>query len=89
MYTNQLFFDFESGTISRMNGNADWDLSFESSAAGWHIRVNSANFLNIYPTNTFDFSTTQFQLNQKNWKYDKSNGGNCCIRIRKSGRYRG
>jgi hypothetical protein len=74
IYTNQFFFNLETNTIVKNNPDEDWDLSFEASSKGWHIRVNSSSFLNIYNTNTTDFSGSQFQLNEKNWKYDKSNG---------------
>jgi len=73
MYTHQLFFDIESNSIARLNNNADWDLSFESSANGWHIRVNSSNYLNIYQTGVYDF-TAQFSIDNTKWKYDNSNG---------------
>jgi HmuY protein len=74
MYTHQIYFDIESNAITKINNNTDWDLSFESSAKGLHIRVNSSNFLNIYPTGVYDFSVSQFQVDDKNWRYDISNG---------------
>jgi len=74
IYTHQIFFNIGTNSIAKSNHNEDWDLSFESSAKGWHIRVNSSNFINIYRTYIFDFSISQFQVDEKNWRYDKSNG---------------
>jgi hypothetical protein len=74
MYTHQLFFDLESNSITKINSNPDWDLSFESSATGWHIRLNSGNYLRICQTNSYDFSISQYQPDPKKWTFDKSNG---------------
>jgi len=74
IYTNQIYFAFSSDSIIKINANEDWDLCFESAPSGWHIRVNSANYLGIYRTASNDFSQVQFTLNNKSWKYDKSSG---------------
>ena len=59
--------------------NGAWDLCFESSAQGWHIRENSSNFIEIYPTDTNNFKADFTANRYKNitgleWSFDKSNG---------------
>ena len=74
IYTNQFYYSLANNQIVKSNLLEDWDLSFESSPNSWHIRLNGGNFLVIYPTDIIDFTTTQFTVPAKGWKYDKSNG---------------
>ena len=68
------YFDLESNTIISYNSIQDWDLGFECSINGWHIRVNSAKGLFIHKTdmNTFNEELSSNDLN--NWGFDASNG---------------
>ncbi len=79
IYTNQQFYSFENNMITGSSPNGAWDLCFESSTQGWHIRVNSSNFIEIYPTDTTNFEADFTANRYKNitgieWSYDKSNG---------------
>jgi hypothetical protein len=73
LYENQVYYDlFENKEVSSNNLSA-WDLSFESSAGGWLIRLNSAKFM--LAGNSFDtaFSET-LVMDSLNMKFDKSDG---------------
>ncbi len=74
IYATQFYFSLGNNQIVKSNNIEDWDLSFESSPKGWHIRINGGNVLGIYSTEIIDFITTQFATPAKDWKYDKSNG---------------
>ncbi len=79
IYTNQLFYSFENNIIAASSPNTAWDLSFENAPQGWHIRVNSSNFIEIYPTDTSnfdaDFSINKYKnITKQEWYFDKSNG---------------
>jgi len=79
IYTNQLFYSFESNKIVGSIPNTAWDLKFESSPQGWHIRVNSSNFIEIYPTDTTNFQSNftankYKKISNIEWNFDKSNG---------------
>jgi len=74
IYSSQFYYSLATNQIVKSNLLDDWDLSFESSPKGWHIRLNGGNLLGMYPTEIVDFTTTAFLIPAKDWKYDKSNG---------------
>lgn len=82
IYTNQLFYSFESNQIMGICSSGSWDLNFESAPQGWHIRVNSSNFIEIYLTDSTNFNADFTSYKNKKgvpvtsfeWSYDKSNG---------------
>lgn len=49
-YTDQVYFNFETGTIAKTSLVASWDLAFESSKEGFHVFMNGAK--NIFVFNT-------------------------------------
>ena len=44
-YRYQVYFDLSSEKILSTNLKTDWDLGFECSAKGWHIILNTSNFM--------------------------------------------
>jgi hypothetical protein len=74
IYTHQSYFELATKSIVSVNPVDAWDLCFEASPTGWHIRINSGRYLGIYASGTTDFNgLTSIPLSAK-WKFDKSDG---------------
>ena len=73
MYNFQTFYDLSSNSSST-NPNGSWDLAFENTTDGWHIRINYSNFSGVYRTGSTDFNATSYTTEDKNWIYDASSG---------------
>jgi len=72
-YRYQVYFDLNSGQVVSTNLKREWDLGFECSPQGWHIILNTANFMVASGTGSTDFNapidTTGYV-----WHFDKSDG---------------
>lgn len=55
-YGNQIFYNCESNTIVKAVNRESWDLGFESSAAGFHVILNSGKFMGVVKTNKSNLS---------------------------------
>lgn len=55
-YTNQVFFDFETGRIVHESQINSWHLAFESSLDGYHIFMNGGADVYVYNTHETDFA---------------------------------
>ncbi|MEM6268816.1 MAG: HmuY family protein [Bacteroidota bacterium] len=53
---NQIFFNLADTSATNTIDRTAWDLSFEASAEGWVIFLNTANCSKIYRTETSDFA---------------------------------
>lgn len=66
-YRYQLYFDLETNMMVRQNRKTDWDLGFETSAAGNKVILNSAKYMLAANTGTVNFAsihdTTGFNFN--------------------------
>ena len=73
-YQNQVFFDFESGTIVKTSQTNSWDLAFES--GGDHVFINGGKGLYVYNTHETDasFFTNAYFVQQQQWQYDAACG---------------
>jgi hypothetical protein len=74
IYTHQSFYDIASKNVVSINPVEAWDLSFESSPQGWHIRINSGRYLGIYASGSTDFEGITSVPASAEWKFDKSDG---------------
>ncbi len=72
-YKYQAYFDFESGSVVAQNLRTDWDLGFETSDTGWHVILNTGNFMWAGNTGVTEFSNS-IDTTGLHWKFDKSNG---------------
>jgi hypothetical protein len=72
-YRYQVYFDLNSGQVVSTNLKREWDLGFECSPQGWHIILNTSNFMVASGTGSTDFyapiDTTGYT-----WYFDKSDG---------------
>ena len=55
-YREQIYYSLSFNTIISSNLKVDWDLAFESSATGSHIKLNSAKWMGSYKTSQTDFN---------------------------------
>ncbi|MEZ4829510.1 MAG: HmuY family protein [Bacteroidia bacterium] len=65
---NQVFFQLSTGqqyTIARES----WDLGFEADADGWHIILNSANYMQVAASGTDDFGRMWTAAEMKNYTF--------------------
>jgi hypothetical protein len=68
------FIDLDSAKSVKTALISSWDLAFEGSETGWHIKVNAANSKEIFPTGSIDFSADYSAVNPPNWNFDVSSG---------------
>ncbi|MCF8227383.1 MAG: hypothetical protein K9G58_11165 [Bacteroidales bacterium] len=72
-YRYQVYYDLESERIVSQNLKTEWDLGFETSDTGWHVILNTANFMWAGNTGKTDFSQS-IDTTGLEWKFDKSDG---------------
>jgi hypothetical protein len=72
-YRYQVYYDLGSGEVVSTNLKNQWDLGFECGAEGWHVILNTSNFMVAAETGLTDFDlpidTAGYQ-----WKFDVSSG---------------
>jgi hypothetical protein len=72
-YTYQVYFDLGTGMIVSKNEKTTGDLGFECTPAGWHIILNTANFMKVADIGEVPFGQPQ-DTSGVSWKFDKSDG---------------
>ena len=72
-YETQVYYDLNGNEEVTSSSIYDWDLSFESSAGGWIIRLNSAKFMLAGNSNDTLFSA-ELIMDDLEMKFDKSDG---------------
>lgn len=72
-YRTQLYFDLESNQLVKSNLKTEWDIGFESTVEGYHIKLNSAKGMALSKTNYQNFSDVLDTLNTI-WRWDASSG---------------
>lgn len=71
-YKNQLFYSLESNIIVSSNEKTIWDLAFESSSSGWHIRLNTSKGMAVHRSDlSFVDVTDETGLT---WNWDSHTG---------------
>jgi hypothetical protein len=72
-YRYQVYFDLSSEKIVSTNLKTEWDLGFECSENGWHIILNTSNFMIAAKSGQTDFSLPIDTVGYK-WNFDVSSG---------------
>ncbi len=72
-YRYQVFYDLETNTEVSRNLKTAWDLGFETGAEGSHIVLNSSKFMQVYHTESNDFSNT-LSIPTAGWLHDEPSG---------------
>lgn len=72
-YKYQVYYDLGTASAVATNQKKDWDLGFECSADGWHIILNTSNFMLAAKSGISDFSIPIDTVGMK-FKYDESTG---------------
>lgn len=73
LYLFQIYYDLEAGRIIRRNEKTGFDLGFECSPEGFHIVLNSANFMTIADLGVTAFGQV-YDTAGKVMIFDKSDG---------------
>jgi hypothetical protein len=81
-YRYQVYFDLGNGEVVSTSLKKEWDLGFETSKDGWHIVLNSSNFMLAAGTGLTDFSIPVDTVGLI-WKYDVSSGNTDSLAIGK------
>ena len=74
IYQYQVYFDFGSGSVVSENENSTWILSFECADSGYHIRINSSDFLGMAHTGSTNLDSTFTMDSEYIWGVDRSDG---------------
>lgn len=72
-YENQVFYNLEKREIISQNNREIWDLAFETTENGFHIRLNDSKLMAAKASGHSDFSAFTSTQNT-NWKYDRATG---------------
>jgi hypothetical protein len=72
-YRYQVFYKLSTNTEVSRNIKTIWDLAFEASDIGYHIKLNSSKAMQLYPTGKSDFSELLKQPTD-GWLWDKPQG---------------
>ncbi|MEZ4777545.1 MAG: HmuY family protein [Bacteroidia bacterium] len=65
---NQVFFQLSTG-LEHIVARESWDLGFEASADGWHIILNSANYMQVADAGVTDFDRVWTVAEMKNYTF--------------------
>ena len=71
-YNDQVFYSLTNNEVISTNQKTDWDLAFESSTVGFHIRLNTSRGMAIHHS-TLNFSDVT-DASGLDWNWDKPNG---------------
>ncbi|MBI3136467.1 MAG: HmuY family protein [Bacteroidetes bacterium] len=71
-YRNQVFFSLDQNAVISMNLKTEWDLAFEASDTGWHVRLNTSKGMAAAKMNG-TFSTVSDTTGAV-WKWDAQSG---------------
>ncbi len=72
-YLYQLYFNLDAGKVISSNVKTASDLGFECSAQGWHIILNTSDFMKVADLGQVTFGQAHDTVGV-NWKFDKSDG---------------
>jgi hypothetical protein len=73
LYKYQVYYDMATGAPVASNLRNKWDLSFECTMDGWHIRLNTSCFMYATTFNSQDFGLPS-DTTGATWQFDNSNG---------------
>lgn len=75
-YTDQVFFDLETGRVVHMSEINSWHLAFDASVQGFHMFLNGGADVMIYNTGETNFSnvTSAPAAHSKEWIFDRPCG---------------
>lgn len=75
-YTDQVFFDLETGRVVHMSEINSWHLAFDASIEGYHMFLNGGADVLIYNTHETDFSkvTSAPAATSSEWMFDRPCG---------------
>lgn len=72
-YNSQVFYSLKNNKIVSQNKKEAWDLGFEASSEGWHIKMNSGRGGAIAQTDETSFDKP-IEIDNLDWRYDASSG---------------
>ena len=72
-YRYQVYYDLSTNSVVGTNEKKTWDLGFECSPEGWHIILNTSNFMLAAKSGTTNFEMT-LDTAGMDFKYDESTG---------------
>ncbi len=79
-YLNQVYFRLDSGEVVSSDIKTSFDLGFECSPTGWHILLNTSDFMKVADLGTAILGQ-QYSTEGLKWMFDKSDGNPDSIAI--------
>ncbi|MDP1801464.1 MAG: HmuY family protein [Bacteroidota bacterium] len=74
-YKQQIFFSLSENVIISTNVKTIWDIGFECSSSGFHLKINTAKAMSVYNTNQTAFTAVSDTIGlSSNRKYDSPTG---------------
>ena len=81
-YLYQIYFRLDSGKVVSSNVKTSSDLGFDCSSTGWHVILNTSDFMKVADLGEIAFGQAHDTVGLK-WKFDKSDGNPDSIAIGK------
>lgn len=72
-YLNQVYYRCIDNKVVSVNTKYDWDIAFENSMEGFHLKVNTAKGILVANQGTVDFSSVT-TASGVTWQWDSSSG---------------
>ena len=72
-YRYQVYYDLGTGSVVSSNFKDEWDLGFECAPGGWHVILNTSNFMLAGNTGLTVFNDATDTAGTA-WRYDPSSG---------------
>ncbi|MHC1706580.1 MAG: HmuY family protein [Bacteroidales bacterium] len=72
-YRNQVYFDLSDAHVAATNLKSSWDIGFDCTADGYHIILNTSNFMKVSDAGVLPFPAVLDTAGRK-WYFDKSDG---------------
>jgi hypothetical protein len=79
-YKYQVWFRLDSGVVVSTNAKTVCDIGFECSADGWHVILNTSDFVRVADLGMVPFGAI-CDTSGVDWKFDKSDGNQDSIAI--------
>lgn len=74
IYENQLYFDFNTGTVLSAVPNDSWTMAFAAGVDDWQIRINSGGLYAVHPSGFYNFEEVVSVTTASLYHFDASGG---------------
>jgi hypothetical protein len=74
VYDNQIYFDFNTGTVLSESPNDAWTMAFGAGPDDWQVRINSGGLYAVHPSGFYSFDEAVSVTTASLYHFDASDG---------------